>query len=112
MKVYGSFVGGRALEGGAPVEPLRGNRLLQTPLPVSEESSRERLQRQFVRHEFLATTILVMTAAIVVIAPMLILGMVAGRDFPFHLASWMDVARQWHEGTVYPQWAELANWGF
>ena len=112
MKVYGSFVGGRALEGGARVEPLRGNRLLQTPLPVSEESSRERLQRQFVRHEFLATTILVMTAAMVVIAPMLILGMVAGRDFPFHLASWMDVARQWHEGTVYPQWAELANWGF
>ncbi|MCU1242110.1 MAG: hypothetical protein JWO71_2836, partial [Candidatus Acidoferrum typicum] len=60
----------------------------------------------------LTATILVIVASFAVIAPMLVLGTMAGRDFPFHLASWMDVARQWHEGTIYPQWAELANWGF
>jgi hypothetical protein len=64
------------------------------------------------RHEFLATTIVVVLAAtIFFIVPMLALGPVSGRDFSFHLASWMDVARQWHHGTIYPQWAELANWG-
>lgn len=55
--------------------------------------------------------ILVAFASTIVIIPMLVLGTVSGRDFPFHLASWMDVARQWHHGTVYPRWAELANWG-
>jgi hypothetical protein len=56
--------------------------------------------------------VVVIAASTVAIAPILVLGMVSGRDLPFHLASWMDVARQWHEGTIYPQWAELANWGF
>jgi len=55
------------------------------------------------RHEFLAASILVIAASFVVVAPMLILGTVSGRDFPFHLTSWMDVARQWHHGTIYPQ---------
>jgi hypothetical protein len=77
---------------------------------AAQVSSETRVQ--FSRSLLVTTTILVTTAATVVIAPMLVLGTVAGRDFPFHLASWMDVARQWHNGTIYPQWAELANWGF
>src|SRR5712672_2562822 len=64
-----------------------------------------------IRHELLPAAVVIVVAATIVILPMLVLGTVSGRDFPFHLASWMDVARQWHHGTIYPQWAELANWG-
>jgi hypothetical protein len=113
MKLHRSFVAGRGLERGRrlPAESLAESQPFGTPLPVSAESARVRLQTYFLRHEFLAATVLVIVAAIAAIAPMLVLGTVSGRDFPFHLASWMDVARQWHEGTIYPQWAELANWG-
>src|SRR6267154_3750592 len=64
-----------------------------------------------IQHEFLTAAVVVVVVATIVILPMLVLGTVSGRDFPFHLASWMDVARQWHHRTIYPQWAQLANWG-
>jgi hypothetical protein len=111
MKLYRSFVGSRGIERGriSPAGPLQQSHALQTPLPVNIESPWERLQTHFLQHEFLTATILVVVASIAVIAPMLVLGTVAGRDFPFHLASWMDVTRQWHEGTIYPQQIDLGK---
>jgi hypothetical protein len=34
-----------------------------------------------------------------------------GHDFDFHLVSWLEVARSWHSGLIYPHWASSANFG-
>ncbi len=52
--------------------------------------------------------------ALTTIAAVLMLvcrGASCGHDFDFHLLSWMEVARDWRLGLLYPHWVVSANYG-
>lgn len=109
MKVpWGSANGGREV----PAKGLIASDTRPYATSSTLESRLRHWEPHSARHEFLPMAIIVVIASTVAVVPMLVLGAVSGHDFRFHLASWMDVARQWRHGTIYPQWAELANWGF
>ena len=38
-------------------------------------------------------------------------GTSCGHDFDFHLESWMEIVRQWHQDVIYPHWEASANYG-
>src|SRR5437763_6060809 len=44
-------------------------------------------------------------AAAVAVAPLALHGPSYGHDFNFHLLNWMEAARQFTHGTLYPRWA-------
>src|SRR5438067_2497703 len=47
-------------------------------------------------------------AATIVVFPLVLHGPSYGHDFYFHLLDWMEAARQFSHGTLYPRWAYSA----
>ena len=43
--------------------------------------------------------------------PLILRGPSCGHDFDFHFLSWLEAAKDWHTGLVYPHWLVLANYG-
>ncbi|HKR26411.1 MAG TPA: 6-pyruvoyl-tetrahydropterin synthase-related protein [Acidobacteriaceae bacterium] len=46
----------------------------------------------------------------IAVLPLAWRGPSCGQDFDFHLQNWLEVARSWREGVVYPHWAASANY--
>jgi hypothetical protein len=55
--------------------------------------------------------LLILLVSIAAIAPLIFRGPSCGHDFDFHFLSWLEAARDWHTGLVYPHWLVLANYG-
>jgi hypothetical protein len=96
---FGSQVLKLGRELGGLQRGCRTGSLLRAP-PLTVENSW--------RWAFLATA----AAAALVLSTFIVFGQPSGHDVDFHLASWMDVALQWHQGVVFPRWAVWANYGF
>jgi hypothetical protein len=54
----------------------------------------------------------IVLTALILISPTFFFGQISGNDFNFHIASWMEVVHQWHQGVIYPSWAAGAYDGF
>jgi hypothetical protein len=59
-----------------------------------------------------SATLLAAGMATIAILPILLLGNVSGHDVEFHLPNWIDVARHWREGVLYPHWSGGGHFGF
>src|SRR5450631_4506967 len=64
-----------------------------------------------VRQQNLPALGCIFACALAAVVPLMVRGNSFGHDFDFHLLSWMETAKHWHEGVVYPHWAASANFG-
>jgi hypothetical protein len=55
--------------------------------------------------------LLITCTALIAACVLFVRGNSCGHDFDFHLLSWMEVARAWHAGLLYPHWVQDANYG-
>ena len=55
---------------------------------------------------------LIATVSLLAILPMLVLGYHDGHDLGKNISSWMEVAQEFRQGILSPQWATGANYGF
>ena len=55
--------------------------------------------------------LLIAGTALLAVGTLVVRGNSCGHDFDFHLLSWMEVARAWNTGLLYPHWVQDANYG-
>jgi hypothetical protein len=63
------------------------------------------------KSSFQLRSALIVCIALVAVGTLIVRGNTCGHDFDFHLLSWMEVARSWHAGLMYPHWVQDANFG-
>ncbi len=56
-------------------------------------------------------SLLIACTALLAVGTLVVRGNSCGHDFDFHLLSWMEVARAWRTGLLYPHWVQDANFG-
>jgi hypothetical protein len=77
----------------------------------SEEASASNLTVN-AKRAWLFALLVSLATALAIISPFFWMGNASGHDFSFHVASWMDAAAQWRDGTLLPRWTDGANHGF
>jgi hypothetical protein len=70
------------------------------PSSLSSNATRHRRRRS-----------LILACAAIAVLPLAWRGTSCGHDFDFHLQSWLEVVKHWHEGVFYPHWDTSANYG-
>ena len=78
----------------------------ESPRPLSTSPSKHRSR------EWGIAVLVSACISLAVLTPFFRLGTASGHDVTFHMASWLDAAGQWKQGTIFPRWTEGANFGF